>query len=144
MVVDKYEARPSACLYDHGRLRDALRGNFLLSAFLRLCSYALGMDSHPLKILLQLHLATDSNSVLHLPYVLATLSAEALQPSVHTQKWTTRIHSLLHSKDASARWAGLCIALQTSVYSRPLMMECAQNWIVMALPALSVRTPFSV
>lgn len=95
------------------------------------------MDNHPLKTLLQLHLASDSHAVLHLPYILSTVTAEALQPSTHTPKWSTRIHSLLHSKDTSARWAGLCIALQTSIHSRPLMMECAQSWITVTLPALS-------
>lgn len=97
------------------------------------------MDNHPLKVLLQLHLASDSNAVLQLPSVLSALNAETLQQSAHTQKWTTRIHSLLHSKDASARWAGLCIALQTSVHSRPIMLESAQSWVTVALPALSVR-----
>ncbi|EKM59257.1 uncharacterized protein PHACADRAFT_113693 [Phanerochaete carnosa HHB-10118-sp] len=94
------------------------------------------MDNHPLKILLQLHLASDTHAVLHLPYVLTTLNAEALQPSAHTQKWITRIYSLLHSKDASVRWAGLCIALRTSVNSRPVMIKCAQSWITATLPVL--------
>jgi hypothetical protein len=96
------------------------------------------MDSHPLKVLLQLHLASDSHAVLHLPSILSVVNAEVLQPSPHTQKWTTRIHSLLHSKDASARWAGLCIAMHTSVHSRALMLESAQGWITVALPLLSV------
>lgn len=106
------------------------------------CENAKGMDNHPLKVVLQLHLASDANAVLHLPSILASMNAEALQPSAHTQKWTTRIHSLLHSKDAAARWAGLCIALHTSVYSRALMMECAQAWITVALPILSVRIEY--
>ncbi|KAG6833947.1 hypothetical protein H0H87_007958 [Tephrocybe sp. NHM501043] len=59
--------------------------------------------SHPLKALLQFQLATDAYSVLHLPYVLSTLTQEALLPSSHLPKWTTRINSLLHSKDAGAR-----------------------------------------
>lgn len=98
------------------------------------------MDAHPLKVLLQLHLGSDSNAALYLPHVLASITAEALQPSSHTQKWTTRVHSLLHAKDASARWAGLCIALRTSIHSRTLMIECAQGWVTVVLPMLSVRT----
>lgn len=96
-------------------------------------------DSHPLKSLLQLQLASDQSTVLHLPYVLEAISPDHFLPSSHTQKWAARINSLLHSKDVAARWSGLCIALQTAVYSRALMMECAQSWIGVALPLLSVR-----
>lgn len=98
------------------------------------------MDNHPLKVLLQLYLSSDANAALHLPYILSSINAEVLQPSAHTPKWTTRVHSLLHAKDAPARWAGFCLALQTSVYSRQIMMESAQGWITVALPMLSVRT----
>ena len=97
------------------------------------------MDAHPLKVLLQLHLSSDANASLHLPHILSSVNTEILQPSAHTQKWTARVHSLLHSRDASARWAGLCIALQTSVFSRQLMTESAQGWATVTLPMLSVR-----
>lgn len=98
------------------------------------------MDAvHPLKTLLQLQLASDALAVLHLPYVLSTLNSEVLQPSSHTQKWTTRVNSLIHSKDAGARWVGLCLAYQTSIYSKSLMLECAQSWVTVVLPLLSVR-----
>lgn len=97
------------------------------------------MDAlHPLKALLQLQLASDSYAVLHLPYVLASLTSTCFSPSPHIQKWTTRIHSLIHSKDPGARWAGLCIAYQTSLFSKSIMIECAQNWLGVALPVLSV------
>ena len=95
--------------------------------------------SNTLKHLLQFQLASDALAVLHLPYVLSALNAEALQASAHVQKWTTRINSLLYSKDAGARWAGLCIAQQSSIYSKALMLECAQSWVTVALPLLSVR-----
>ncbi|KAH9939977.1 rRNA processing/ribosome biogenesis-domain-containing protein [Amylocystis lapponica] len=98
-------------------------------------------DHHPLKALLQLQLASDSYAVLHLPYVLETLTPEYFLPSSHTQKWTARVNSLLHSKDAGARWSGLCIASQTAVCSRALMMECAQSWVGVALPLLSKNEP---
>lgn len=97
------------------------------------------MDNHPLKILLQLQLGTDASAVLHLPYVLRTLSVRTFSPaSVHLQKWSARISSLIHSKDAGARWAGLCIALKTSTLYKSLMIECAQSWVGVALPMLSV------
>ncbi|KAJ3551411.1 hypothetical protein NM688_g4721 [Phlebia brevispora] len=96
------------------------------------------MDSNnPLKILLQLQLATDSSAVQHLPSVLSSLNPQVLQPSSHTQKWTARVNSLIHSKDAGARWAGLCIAQQTSIFSKALMLECAQGWVTVVLPLLS-------
>ncbi|EPT03591.1 hypothetical protein FOMPIDRAFT_1046630 [Fomitopsis schrenkii] len=96
---------------------------------------------HPLKGLLQVQLASDASAVLHLPYVLETLSAEHLQQSPHTQKWCTRVNSLLHSRDLGARWSGLCLALQTSVHSKSLMMEYAASWIGVALPLLSKDEP---
>ena len=95
--------------------------------------------THPLKTLLQLQLASDSLAVLHLPFILSSLNSEGLQPSPHTQKWSTRINSLIHSKDTGARWAGLCIAQRTSIYSKALMLECAQSWVTVVLPMLSVR-----
>lgn len=107
--------------------------------------FSLTMQSlHPLKGLLQVQLASDASAVLHLPYVLETLSAEHLQQSPHTQKWCTRVNSLLHSRDLGARWSGLCLALQTSVHSKSLMMEYAASWIGVALPLLSVRVSHSV
>lgn len=99
---------------------------------------------HPLKGLLQVQLASDASAVLHLPYVLETLSTEHFQPSQHTQKWCTRVNSLVHSRDLAARWSGLCLALQTSIDSKRLMMEYAASWIGVALPLLSVRSSQSV
>jgi len=93
---------------------------------------------HPLKALLQLQLASDSYAVLHLSYVLSSLTATCFSPSSHIQNWTTRINSLLHSKDPGARWAGLCIAHQTSVFSKAIMIESAQSWLGVAIPMLSV------
>ncbi|KAH9844088.1 rRNA processing/ribosome biogenesis-domain-containing protein [Rhodofomes roseus] len=96
---------------------------------------------HPLKGLLQLQLASDASAVLHLPYVLETISAQHFVPSPHTQKWCTRVNSLIHSRDPGARWSGLCLALQTSIHSRSLMMEYATSWIGVALPLLSKDEP---
>ena len=86
-----------------------------------------------------MQLATDASAVLHLPYILETLSVEHFRPSQHTQKWCARVNSLLHSRDSSTRWSGLCLALQTSFHSRTLMLEYAAGWIGVALPLLSVR-----
>ncbi|KAJ6598852.1 rRNA processing/ribosome biogenesis-domain-containing protein [Mycena vulgaris] len=98
------------------------------------------MDAeHPLKALLQLQLGSDSYAVVHLPYILASLTAESLAPSPHSSKWTARINSLLHSKAPDARWAGLCIAHKTSVLSKSTMIECAHSWIGIALPVLSKK-----
>ncbi|KAJ7180313.1 rRNA processing/ribosome biogenesis-domain-containing protein [Mycena crocata] len=94
---------------------------------------------HPLKALLQLQLGSDSYAVLHLPYILTSLTAESLLPSPHYSKWTARINSLLHSKAPDARWAGLCIAHKSSVLSKSMMIECAQSWIGIALPVLSKK-----
>ncbi|OAX43989.1 hypothetical protein K503DRAFT_730190 [Rhizopogon vinicolor AM-OR11-026] len=96
---------------------------------------------HPLKSLLQLQLASDASSVLHLSFVLSTLSEDSLSPSPHLQKWTSRVTSLLHSKDAGARWAGMCIAYRTSSLSKPMMIECAQSWAGLAMSILTRSEP---
>ena len=92
-----------------------------------------------LKSLLQFQLASDTSSVTNLPYCLSTLTAECLLPSAHLAKWTTRISSLMYSREPGARWAGLCLAHRTSLLSQAIMIDCAQSWLVVALPALSVR-----
>lgn len=94
---------------------------------------------HPLRILLHDYLALDSLVVVNLPHVVAGLSADALAPSPHSQKWTARINSLLHSKESGLRWAGLCLALRTTKLSMNAMMESALGWVTVALPMLSVR-----
>ena len=96
------------------------------------------LGSH-LKSLLQFQLASDASSVANLPYCLSTLTAECLLPSAHLAKWTSRINSLMHSKESGARWAGLCLAHKTSLLSQTIMIDCAQSWLVVALPTLSVR-----
>src|SRR5271170_1718993 len=93
---------------------------------------------HPLKAFLQLQLASDTSAVLHLPYLLTSLTSECFSPSPHLQLWTARINSLIHSRDPGSRWAGLCIAYKTSVLSKDIMTECAQGWLAIALPILSV------
>ncbi|KAJ7228479.1 rRNA processing/ribosome biogenesis-domain-containing protein, partial [Mycena pura] len=94
---------------------------------------------HPLQALLQLQLGSDSYAVLHLPYILASLTADSLVPSPHSSKWTARINSLLHSKSPDARWAGLCLAHRSSVLAKNMMVECAQGWIGITLPILSKK-----
>lgn len=96
---------------------------------------------HPLKSLLQLQLASDSSAVINLPYVLDTLTYDDFLPSSHLTKWTTRINSLLYSKEVGGRWAGLCLAQRTSVLSKSTMVEFSQSWLGVALPILSVCTP---
>ncbi|TFK43691.1 rRNA processing/ribosome biogenesis-domain-containing protein [Crucibulum laeve] len=94
-----------------------------------------------LKLLLQLQLASDPSAVLHLSYVLSTLTPQCFFPSSHLSKWTTRINALMHSKDPGARWAGLCLAHKTSVYSRTVMIEFAHTWLGVAIPMLLKSEP---
>ncbi|KAG0709826.1 rRNA processing/ribosome biogenesis-domain-containing protein [Suillus ampliporus] len=96
---------------------------------------------HPLKSLLQLQLASDASSVFHLSFVLSTLSEDSLSPSPHLQKWTSRVTSLIHSKDAGARWAGICIAYRTSSLSKSIMTECAQSWAGLGLSIITKPEP---
>ncbi|EAU84647.2 hypothetical protein CC1G_00166 [Coprinopsis cinerea okayama7 len=90
-----------------------------------------------LKSLLQVQLASDSSSVIHLPYVLQVLDKSCFIPNSHLTKWTARIGSLLHSKDAGGRWAGLCIAHKSSLLSKEFMIDAASSWMPVVLPMLS-------
>ncbi|KDQ64330.1 hypothetical protein JAAARDRAFT_27954, partial [Jaapia argillacea MUCL 33604] len=96
---------------------------------------------HDLKALLQLQLASDGSAVLHLPFVLESLTSSSFSPNPHLQKWTARVNSLIHSQDPGGRWAGLSLAHRTSVLSKPLMLESAQSWIGAALPMLAKTEP---
>ncbi|KAF5390544.1 hypothetical protein D9757_002613 [Collybiopsis confluens] len=102
------------------------------------------MDTHPLKALLSFHLASDSSAIAHLPDIIDLISAQHFSHSSHTTKWTARINSLLHSKEAGARWAGLCLAHRTSVCSKTLMVECAQSWLGVTIPILSKKESLPV
>ena len=97
------------------------------------------MDAH---VLLTSHLASDVSACQLLPEVVRVLDSnpQILGPSPHQQKWVARVSSLLHSKEPSARWAGLTLALRTAQLSKPLMLERAQGWVALALPMLSVRS----
>ncbi|KAH7887577.1 rRNA processing/ribosome biogenesis-domain-containing protein, partial [Phlebopus sp. FC_14] len=99
---------------------------------------------HPLQYLLHYHLASDASSIRHAPYILQHLSSRYFSPSPHVQKWTTRITSLLHSKNPGARWAAICIAYRTSVLSRSLLVECAPSWVGIILPLLSKSEPVPI
>ncbi|KAF8514880.1 rRNA processing/ribosome biogenesis-domain-containing protein [Hysterangium stoloniferum] len=92
---------------------------------------------HSLEIILQLQVGSDQAAVLSLPYLISSLTSAHFSPSPHLQKWISRLSSLLHSKHPGARWAGLCLALQTSILSKNVMVEAAQNWIAVALPIVS-------
>ncbi|KAG8901834.1 hypothetical protein FRC00_004232 [Tulasnella sp. 408] len=87
--------------------------------------------------LLQHQLATDVTALSQVPIVLQTLTEDHLKPSQHTGKWMARIKSLLHSREASLRWTGLCLADKTSELSVQLMLEHAETWIGIVLPMLS-------
>jgi len=89
-----------------------------------------------LKTLLQAHLATDAGAVFHLPHVLSQLHPDYMQ-SPHFKKWTTRVTSLLHSKDQGVRWAGLCLAYKTTTMGKSVLMDTASNWVPLAMSYLS-------
>jgi hypothetical protein len=92
--------------------------------------------------LLRLQLSSDAVSALYLPSVLSTLSSIHFSTSTDSQihKWATRVISLMQSKDASARWAGACLAKKTAELRSELGVEYAQRWINLTLPLLSVRS----
>jgi rRNA processing/ribosome biogenesis len=93
---------------------------------------------HQLKALLQVQLASDASAVINLAYSLQALDETCFIANSHLAKWTSRIGSLLHSKDAGGRWAGLCLAHRSSLLSRNFMIDSAASWLPVALPILSV------
>ncbi|KAF9057988.1 rRNA processing/ribosome biogenesis-domain-containing protein [Panaeolus papilionaceus] len=90
-----------------------------------------------IKSLLQTQLASDLSAVKYLPYCLDTLTQDDFLPSSHLTKWTTRINSLMHSKEPGARWAGLCLAYKTSLLSQSIMIQSAQSWLPTIISMLS-------
>ncbi|GJJ07200.1 hypothetical protein Clacol_001400 [Clathrus columnatus] len=92
---------------------------------------------HLLETILQLNVATDQAAVTHLPFVVSVLTAETFKISSCIPKWVARINSLFTSKHTGARWAGLCLALQTGILNKDILKECSQNWISICLPLLS-------
>ncbi|KAF9453001.1 hypothetical protein P691DRAFT_802381 [Macrolepiota fuliginosa MF-IS2] len=98
-------------------------------------------EYHPLKTLLNIHLASDASTVLHLPFILDAITPGSLNPSPHLSKWTARIQALLHSKDPGGRWAGLVLAQKTGILSQTLLLENGQSWVGVALPLLSKNEP---
>lgn len=92
-----------------------------------------------LQTFLQIHLASDSSSVIHLPFILQNLNVQILENSGHRSKWNARISSLIHSRESGARWAGLCIARQCAVLSKSFIAQSGQGWVSVVLPMLSVR-----
>jgi len=117
--------------------------------------------------LLQLQLSSDALAVRYLPSILSILSpahfssdsnesfssqagsgTNKFDNAAHTQmapmipallnKWCMRVMSLMQSKDAGARWAGICLAKKTGELRRDVVLEYAQRWINLTLPPLSV------
>ncbi|KAF5363543.1 hypothetical protein D9756_000360 [Leucocoprinus leucothites] len=101
-------------------------------------------EHHLLKTLLNIHLASDTSAVLHLPFILNLLTPESFSPSSHLPKWTARIQSLLHSKDTGGRWVGLVLAQKTGMSSQSLLLENSHAWVGVALPLLSKNDPVVV
>jgi hypothetical protein len=98
-----------------------------------------------LDVLLQYHLSTDQSAVVNLPSVIAALSPSLFHSdSPHIRKWTTRLSALIQAKIPGARWAGLCLARETALHDKGLMVECASTWVSIALPLLSVSMSFCI
>ncbi|KAG8850762.1 hypothetical protein FRC20_001944, partial [Serendipita sp. 405] len=104
-----------------------------------------------LESILNLQLSSETLTVLYLPSILSLLSPEhfSTEPNgakqgvslSHINKWMNRIMSLMQSKDAGARWAGICLARKTGHIRRDLLVEYAQRWINLTLPLLSKTEP---
>ncbi|KLO19861.1 hypothetical protein SCHPADRAFT_934991 [Schizopora paradoxa] len=96
------------------------------------------MDSNDiLHTFLQTYLSDDALSVTFLPAILSGLSSCDVENSTHLSKWVNRVNSLIHSKDAGIRWAGLCLALKTSQLARSVLLSSGQAWVAAVIPLLS-------
>ncbi|KAH8830389.1 hypothetical protein DL96DRAFT_1592690 [Flagelloscypha sp. PMI_526] len=95
-----------------------------------------------LKTLLQLHLASDAQAIIHAPYILSCINPAVLEPSSHLPKWLARINALIRSsKDPAAVWAGLTFALQTALCSKSIMIESSSGWLTAAMSILLRNEP---
>ena len=108
---------------------------------LRTCNrrswFSLSMD--PLDHVLTALIATDSAAVANLPVVLGALEGVSLRASAHLRKLVARLSTLMHSKEPSARWVGICIANHCFKQDRDAVLEHAHVWVATCLPILSVR-----
>ena len=94
--------------------------------------------------LLQNCLVSESTAVTNLPFVLSSLSEHCfVMKSAHSE-WIARINWLFRSRDVSANWAAVCIALRSVSHSVDLIIECVSTWIPSALAVLSVSWIFAV
>lgn len=84
-------------------------------------------------------LQKDSDIVAKLPSVLNALLSPQIDISSSLNRWTSRVDSLIHSKEYGARWAGIILALETARRSRSVLLDSGQGWVTAVLPSLSVR-----
>ena len=97
------------------------------------------MATDLLPVLLKTYVLDDFHAVENLPTILSSLK-ESLDASPSLTKWLNRTTALIHSNDTGVRWAGLCLALRTSMLSRNAMVSAGQSWITVCLPLLSVSS----
>lgn len=85
-------------------------------------------------------ISSDNAAAIKLPSILSALSSHDIANSSNLNRWTSRISSLIHSKEYGARWAGLVLALETARMSQNILLGVGQEWTSAVLPLLSVRS----
>lgn len=90
------------------------------------------------------YLSNDSQIERYLPFVLESLSLaryieDDSTESINFHKWITRLNSLLHSKNSTARYAGITLIRATCEQSNTLYLANVSSWVPNILNLLTVR-----
>ncbi|KAJ2961569.1 hypothetical protein NQZ79_g3157 [Umbelopsis isabellina] len=95
------------------------------------------------------YLSNDSQIERYLPFVLESLSLtryieDDSADSINYHKWITRLNSLLHSKNSTARYAGITLIRATCEQSNTLYLANVSSWVPNVLNLLTRPEPTAV
>ncbi|CAM0135953.1 hypothetical protein VKS41_001601 [Umbelopsis sp. WA50703] len=95
------------------------------------------------------YLLNDSQIERYLPFVLESLSLaryieDDSAESTNFHKWITRLNSLLHSKNSTARYAGITLIRATCEQSNMLYLANVSSWVPNILNLLTRPEPTAV
>ncbi|GAB5586826.1 hypothetical protein Unana1_01726 [Umbelopsis nana] len=95
------------------------------------------------------YLADENHVEAHLPFILESVLYNRLLDDESADlakfhKWITRLNSLLHSKNSTARWAGILLIKATYEQSNALYLANVSSWVLNILNVLTRPEPTSV
>jgi hypothetical protein len=89
------------------------------------------------------YLSDENHIEAHLPFILESLLYNRHLDEESTDftkfhKWITRLNSLLHSKNSTARWASISLINATCEQSNALYLANVSSWVLNILNVLQV------